>query len=243
MMSTNNVLSPANGEPVIVPTQDVVLGLYYLTRTRVNARGEGMHFADVEEVHRAYESGSVDLHAKIKQEFGKLDAVLHAVAFAKKDDLEGCYLNTSRDGFLLALEVFGFTFVTACRHAAPLMGDGGSLMTLTYLGGQKVVPNYNMMGVAKAALEASMRYLAFDLGPKNIRVNAISPGPTMTLSARGISGFTELHKLASLKVPLKRNTNIEEVGDTVAFMASDFARGITGEILYVDGGGQTLASF
>ncbi|MDR3706913.1 MAG: enoyl-ACP reductase [Capsulimonadaceae bacterium] len=182
------------------------------------------------------------LHERIKEEFGTLDAMLHAVAFAKKEDLDGHYLDTSRDGFLLALEVSAFSFVTACKHAVPLMTNGGSLLTLTYQGSQRVVPNYNLMGVAKAALEASVRYLANDLGPQNIRVNAVSPGPTMTLSARGISGFVELHKLVTEKAPLRRNTNIEEVGDTVAFMASDYARGITGEILLVDAGVHILGS-
>jgi len=182
----------------------------------------------------------VALHARIKEEFGKLDAVLHAVAFAKKEDLDGRFVDTSRDGFLLALEVSAFTFVTACRHAIPLMPEGGALLTLTYLGSQRVSPNYNMMGIAKAALESSVRYLAADLGPQNIRVNAISPGATMTLSARGIAGFVDLYKLAAEKSPLRRNTNIEEVGDTFAFMASDYARGITGEILMVDAGAHAL---
>ncbi|HEY3333114.1 MAG TPA: enoyl-ACP reductase [Capsulimonadaceae bacterium] len=180
------------------------------------------------------------LHANIKEKLGGLDAVLHAVAYAKKDDLDGRYVDTSRDGFLLALEVSAFSFVTACRHAEPLMPNGGSLITLTYLGGERVVPNYNVMGVAKAALESSMRYLAFDLGPQNIRVNAVSPGPTMTLSARGIAGFGDLYKTVPMKSPLRRNTNIEEVGDTVAFMASDFARGITGEVIYVDSGAHAI---
>ena len=182
------------------------------------------------------------LHARIKDELGTLDAMLHAVAFAKKEELDGMYMNTSRDGFILALEVSTFTFVTACKNAVALMPDGGSLTTLTYMGSQRVMPNYNIMGVAKAALEASVRYLASDLGPQGIRVNAISPGPTMTLSARGISGFVELHKLASEKSPLRRNTNIEEVGDTFAFMASDYARGITGEVLLVDAGVHVLGA-
>jgi len=180
------------------------------------------------------------LHARIKEEFGTLDAVLHAVAFAKKEDLDGRFLDTSRDGFLLALEISAYSFVTACRHAADLMPNGGSLITLTYLGGDRVVLNYNVMGVAKAALESAMRYLAFDLGPKNIRVNAVSPGPTMTLSARGVAGFVDLYKTVPDKAPLRRNTNIEEVGDTVAFVASDYARGITGEVIFVDSGAHTI---
>lgn len=180
------------------------------------------------------------LHAKIKEEFGGLDAMLHAVAFAKKEDLDGRFVDTTRDGYLLALEISSYSFVTACRHASQLMPEGGSLITLTYLGSERVVLNYNLMGIAKAALEASVRYLAFDLGPQNIRVNAVSPGPTMTLSARGIAGFTDLYKTVPEKAPLRRNTNIDEVGDTVAFVASDLSRGITGEIIFVDSGAHTL---
>jgi enoyl-[acyl-carrier protein] reductase I len=185
----------------------------------------------------------IALHEKIKTEMGSLYGVLHAVAFAKKEDLEGRYVDTSRDGFALALEVSAYTFVTAAKHAAPLMTDGGSLITLSYLGSEKVVPNYNVMGVAKAALEASVRYLAADLGPDGIRVNAISPGPTMTLSARGISGFTDLFRTVPDRAPLRHNTTIDEVGDTFAFLSSPGARGITGHVIYVDSGMHALASF
>jgi enoyl-[acyl-carrier protein] reductase I len=187
------------------------------------------------------ESQVAALHSAVASEFGKLDFVLHAVAFAKKDDLSGRFVDTSADGFALALNSSAFTFVTAARHAEPLMAGGGSLITLTYLGSEKIVKNYNVMGVAKAALESSARYLANDLGPSGIRVNAVSPGPTMTLSARGIAGFTDMYRSVVDVAPLRHNTTIHEVGDTVAFLASDLGRGITGEIIYVDSGLHALA--
>ena len=189
------------------------------------------------------EGQMVELHSKVKAEFGKLDFVVHGVAFAKKEDLSGRFVDTSADGFALALNTSAYTFVAAARHAEPLLVEagGGSLITLTYLGSERIVRNYNVMGVAKAALEASTRYLANDLGPLGIRVNAVSPGPTMTLSARGISGFTEMYKTVAAYAPLRQNTTIGEVGDTAAFLSSDLGRGITGEVIYVDGGLHALA--
>jgi len=182
------------------------------------------------------------LHAALKPEFPSLDFVVHGVAFAKKEDMNGRFVDTSAEGFALALNTSAYTFVAAARHAEPFMQEnGGSLITLTYLGSEKIVKNYNVMGVAKAALEASMRYLANDLGPSGIRVNAVSPGATMTLSARGIAGFTDMYKNSASLAPLRHNTQIGEVGDTVAFLASDLARYITGEVIYVDGGMHALA--
>jgi enoyl-[acyl-carrier protein] reductase I len=182
-----------------------------------------------------------ELHKFIAGEYGKLDFAIHAVANAKREDLAGRYVDTSRDGFLFALERSSFSFNAVTRAAEPLMKNGGSIITLTYLGSEKVVPNYNLMGIAKAALESSVRYLANDLGPQNIRVNAISPGPTMTLAAKGISNFTSMYKDVPERAPLRRNTTIEEVGDTAAFMVSDWSRGITGETIYVDNGMHILA--
>jgi enoyl-[acyl-carrier protein] reductase I len=181
------------------------------------------------------------LHTTIQEKVGKLDFMIHAVAFAKKEELAGRFIDASRDGFTLALDSSAFTFVAAAKAAEPLMKDGGSMITLTYLGSEKVVPNYNTMGVAKAALESSVRYMASDLGPQNIRVNAISPGPTMTLAAAGISGFRGLYRDVPERAPLRRNTSIDEVGDTAAFFVSDWSRGITGEVIYVDNGLHILA--
>jgi enoyl-[acyl-carrier protein] reductase I len=176
------------------------------------------------------------LHTAIKESLGQLDFVIHAVAFAKKDDLSNPFVQTSADGFALAMNVSAYTLVAAARAAEPLMTEGGSILTLTYLGADRVIPNYNVMGVAKAALESSVRYLASELGPKKIRVNAISAGPVMTLSARGIAGFTGLYKSIADVAPLRKATDIDEVGDTAAFLCSNLSRGITGETLFVDSG-------
>jgi len=181
------------------------------------------------------------LHTLIGEKVGKLDFMIHCVAFAKKEELGGRYVDSSRDGFALAMDSSAFSFVAAVKAAEPLMTGGGSMLTLTYLGSEKVVPNYNAMGVAKAALESSVRYMASDLGPQGIRVNALSPGPTMTLAAAGISGFRNLYRDVPERAPLRRNTDIHEVGDTAAFFVSDWSRGITGEVVYVDSGLHILA--
>ena len=172
----------------------------------------------------------------VKDAFGRLDILVHCVAFAKKEDLESEFLGTSRDGFKMAHDISAYSLTALAQRAVPLMEGGGSILALTYLGSERVVPKYNVMGVAKAALESSIRYLASDLGPKNIRVNGISAGPINTLAARGISGFTSILGLVREKAPLRRNTEPGEVGDAAAFLASDLARGVTGDILFVDNG-------
>jgi len=174
--------------------------------------------------------------SKIKHEFGTLDGLIHAIAFARKEELEGHFSSTTREGFRIALDVSAYSLIALARAAAPLMENGGSIVTLTYLGGKRVIPNYNVMGVAKAALECSVKYLAGDLGEKNIRVNAISAGPITTLAARGISGFQQLLKHNADRAPLRRNVDAEEVGDTALYLCSPLSRGVTGEILYVDAG-------
>jgi enoyl-[acyl-carrier protein] reductase I len=176
------------------------------------------------------------LHRTLKEEFGQVDFLVHAVAFARKEDLSGRFVDTSEEGFQTALNVSAYTLTAAAKAAEPLMTGGGSIVTLSYLGAERVVANYNVMGVAKAALEASVRYLANDLGPQGIRVNAISAGPTMTLSARGIAGFTEMYRESEQRAPLRRATTIDQVGDTCAYLVSDWAGGVTGETLYVDNG-------
>ena len=181
------------------------------------------------------------LHHEITRRWGRIDSVVHAVASAKREDLGGRFVDTSREGFAWAMDVSVYSFVVAARAALPLMTNGGSLTTLTYVGSERVVPNYNVMGVAKAALEAVVRYMASDLGPQKIRVNAVSAGPTMTLSARGISGFRDMYSHVPEIAPLRKNTTIDEVGDMVALVASDFARGTTAEIIYVDSGMHSLA--
>ena len=176
------------------------------------------------------------LFAKLKERYTKLDVVVHCVAFAPADDLRNDFLLTSREGFRIAHDVSVYSLIAVSRAAAPLMTDGGSIITLSFLGGERVVPHYNVMGVAKAALESTVRYLAADLGRRKIRVNAISAGPIKTLAARGVGNLGEMLRYHAEKAPLGRNVETSEVGDTAAFLASDMASGITGETLYVDCG-------
>jgi enoyl-[acyl-carrier protein] reductase I len=176
--------------------------------------------------------------AQLKDHYGKLHVLVHSVAFAPADELRNEFINTTREGFRIAHDVSVYSLIAVSRAAAPLMTDeaGGSIMTMTYYGAEKVVPHYNVMAVAKAALECTVRYLASDLGPKNIRVNAISAGPIKTLASRGISGLSEMLKAHSERAPLKRNVDVHEVGSTGVFLASDASSGITGETIYVDCG-------
>ena len=174
------------------------------------------------------------------EKFGRLDLLLHSVAFAPKESLEGDFVDTSREAFRVAHDVSAYSLVALARAAAPLMTGGGSMIAMSYYGAEKVVPHYNVMGVAKAALEASTRYLAYDLGPKKIRVNCISAGPVNTLAARGISGFIEMLKQYEAHSPLKRNVLPDELGATGTFLASDGAAAITGQVIYVDCGYQIM---
>jgi len=176
------------------------------------------------------------LFEQLKSRYGVLDGLVHSVAFAPADDMKGEFLNTTREGFRIAHDVSVYSLIAVARAAAPLMTGGGSIVTLTYYGAEKVVPKYNVMGVAKAALEATVRYLANDLGPKGIRVNAISAGPIKTLAARGVSQLGEMLKSHAERAPLKRNVDPAEVGGTAAFLLSPAGSGITGETLYVDCG-------
>lgn len=176
----------------------------------------------------------------LEAEGGKLDAVVHSIAFANRDDLSRPFVETSKAGYLLAQDVSAYSLVAVARATAPLMKDGGSLLTLSYLGSTRVVPNYNVMGVAKAALEACVRYLANDLGPSRIRVNAISAGPVKTASARGIRDFSKVLEAVAARAPLRRNTDPAEVADTAVFLASEMGRGVTGNVIFVDAGFQIL---
>jgi len=176
----------------------------------------------------------------VGEKFGKLNLLLHSVAFAPKDALEGHFVNTSREAYRIAHDISAYSLVALARGAAPLMPDGGSIIAMSYYGAEKVVPHYNVMGVAKASLEASTRYLAYDLGVKKIRVNCISAGPVNTLAARGISGFGEMIKIYEQRSPLKRNVTNDELGATGTFLASDGAAAITGQVIYVDCGYQIM---
>jgi enoyl-[acyl-carrier protein] reductase I len=181
--------------------------------------------------------GDVDAtFERMSSEFGRLDFVIHSIAYAPREALEGEYMKVERDAFLTALEISAYSLTQLSRAAAPLMTEGGSIVTMTFHGADKVYQGYNVMGVAKAALESSVRYLAADLGPRNIRVNAISAGPIQTLSARGVAGLSNMLKHHAERAPLKRNVEPREVGDTAMFLCSSLSSGITGETIYVDCG-------
>jgi len=176
----------------------------------------------------------------VKSEFGRIDFLVHSIAFAPKEALEGEFMAVSRDAYMTAMEISSYSLAQLAKSAAPLMPEGGSIVTMTYYGAEKVVPNYNMMGVCKAALEASVRYLASDLGPRNIRVNAVSAGPINTLSARGVSNMGSMLKHVAERAPLKRNVDAREVGNTTLFLCSNLSSGITGEVIYVDCGANIM---
>ena len=181
--------------------------------------------ADIERVFDAW-----------RTRYGDLDILIHAVAFAKREELDGRFVDTSREGFSIALDISAYSLVALARAAAPLMANGGSILTLTYYGAEKVVANYNVMGVAKAALEACVRYLAVDLGPSGIRVNAISAGPVRTLAASGVKDFKTLHRQFKDISPMRTGITIEQVGQTALYLTSDMSTTVTGEVVYVDGG-------
>lgn len=198
------------------------------------ARSIGVDF--VEKCDVTNDEQIAALFAKVGERFGKIDILVHAIAFAQQEDLTGRFVDTSREGFATALDISAFSLVAVTRAALPLMQEGASVLTLTYYGAEKVVPNYNVMGVAKAALEASVRYLAADLGPDGIRINAISAGPIKTLSAAGVSGIRKMLRYTEERAPLRRNVNQEEVGKTALWLCSDLGSGVTGEVVYVDAG-------
>jgi len=177
---------------------------------------------------------------RVRNDTDRIDLMLHSVAFAPREALEGDFLSTSREAFLLAHNISAYSLLGLAREATSLMTNGGSIIAMTYYGSEKVVPHYNVMGVAKASLEATMRYLAYDLGPRKIRVNCISAGPVQTLSARGIAGFTTMLKHYQEHAPLKRSCDPAELGHTGVFLASDGASAITGQVIYVDGGYQIM---
>ncbi|OMQ04532.1 enoyl-ACP reductase [Lawsonia intracellularis] len=176
----------------------------------------------------------------VQKEWGHIDVLVHSVAFANREDLTKRFIETSRDGFHLALDISTYSLITLCHAFEPLFVPGSSVLTMTYYGAQKVIPHYNVMGVAKAALESSVRYLSVELGEKNIRINAISAGPIKTLAASGISDFKKIFNHIEEHSPLKRNVTIEDVGKSAVFLASDLSSGVTGEILFVDAGYNNL---
>jgi len=190
----------------------------------------------------SYDIQIEEAFAEIEKQWGKLDFMVHSIAFANRDDLRRPFSQTSRDGFSLAMDISAYSLVSLTRAAAPLMKDGGSIVTMTYLGSQRVVHGYNVMGVAKAALEASTRYLAAELGEQNIRVNALSAGPIRTLAASGISNFKDKVRLMENASPMRRTVTIEEVGKSSVYLLSDLSSGVTGEVHYVDCGFNVVTS-
>ncbi len=204
--------------------------------SRVRPIAEEMNSKMISECDVTNEEQLKQVFDEYKKIYGKLDFMIHAVAFANKEDLMGNFSDTSKAGWDLAMGVSAYSLISMTRYAKPLMTDGGSIFALTYLGSELAVANYNVMGVAKAALEANIRYLAAELGKDNIRVNGLSAGAVKTLAAKGISGFDKMLKAAVLKAPLKRNVTLEDVGRTGLYLASDLSSGVTGEIIHVDSG-------
>lgn len=208
-------------------------------RVRPLAEQLGVDF--VEECDVASDEQIASVAEKAARHFGEIDILVHSIGFANKEELQGYFYNTSRAGFHLAMDISVYSFVGLARAFQPVMRKGGSLLTLTYYGSVKVAPNYNMMGVAKAALEASTRYMASDFGPQGIRVNAISAGPIRTLAAMGVSGFRDMYKNFTEMSPMRENITIEDCGNAALYLCSDMAAHVTGEILYVDGGYNIMA--
>jgi enoyl-[acyl-carrier protein] reductase I len=211
-----------------------------LVERRVRPLAESIGSSFVEPCDVQSDEDIARVMAAWKAAYGDIDILVHALAFAKREDLDGDFVDTSRDGFALAMDVSAYSLVGIVRAARPLLHPGSTVLTLTYYGAEKVVAHYNVMGVAKAALEASVRYLAADLGPQGVRVNAISAGPIRTLAAAGISGFKRLYGSFAELTPLRSNITIEDVGKTALWLASDLSSAVTGEVIYVDGGFNVL---
>ncbi len=205
-------------------------------KKRVIPLAEELDISFVEKCDVTQEDELKSVFSQAADHFGEVDILIHSIAYAPSEELTGRFVDTSREGFRIALEISAYSLVALTRAALPLMQNGGAILTMTYYGAEKVVPHYNVMGVAKAALEASVRYLAADLGPQNIRVNAISAGPIKTLSASGIAGFRKMLRYTDERSPLRRNVNQSEVGDTALWLCSDLSSGVTGEIVHVDAG-------
>ena len=215
-------------------------GLPSLER-RVKPLAESLGIEFVEECNVAEDDHIDRVFAKAQEHFGKIDILVHSIAYAGRESLDGHYVDTSRDSFMLALDISTYSLVALTQRAQPLMTDGGAILTMSYYGGEKVIPHYNVMGVAKAALESSVRYLAHDLGPDGIRVNAISAGPIKTLSAGGIAGFRKMANFAGDVTPIRRLVTQDDVGAMAVWLASDYGEAVTGQTIYVDGGLSIMA--
>ena len=225
--------------------QGANIGLSYageMLASRVRPLADQLGIKFVEECDVASDEQIAALAEKAAKHFGQVDIIVHSIGFANKDELQGNFYNTSRAGFHLAMDISVFSFVALARAFQPIMRKGGAFLTLTYYGSVKVAPNYNMMGVAKAALEASTRYMARDFGPQGIRVNAISAGPLRTLAAMGVTGFRDMHRNFAEMAPMHENITIEDVGNAAVYLCSDMSAHVTGEIHYVDSGYNIMAA-
>jgi enoyl-[acyl-carrier protein] reductase I len=203
-------------------------------RVRGLAESIGAEFIEPCDVGHDYEIKA--LFEKVRQHFGTIDILVHSIGFANREELDGPYLKTTREGFHVAMDISVYSLTALVKQAEPIMNSGGSILTMTYYGSQKVMPHYNVMGVAKAALEASVRYLAYDLGLRNIRINAISAGPIRTLAAAGVAGFKDYYRAFKSVAPLHRHVTVEDIGKTALWLCSDLSSGVTGDVVYVDGG-------
>ncbi len=207
---------------------------------RVRPLAESVGATFVEECDVTDDAAIDRVFERVEAAYGAIDVLVHSIAYAEREDLQGRFVDTSRAGFRLALEISAYSLVALARRAEKLMPNGGAIVAMTAIGGERVLPNYNVMGVAKAALESSVRYLAHDLGPQGIRVNAISAGPIKTLAASGVSGFKKVYRYHEKAAPLRRLTTQEDVGRAALWLCSDWASAVTGEVLYVDGGWNIL---
>ena len=219
--------------------EGATIGISYageMLKRRVDPLAESIGCDFVEECDVSKDEDIEAVAAKAAERFGKIDILVHSIGFANRDELKGPFYNTSREGFHLAMDISVYSFVALAKAFQPLMNQGGALLTMTYHGSVKVTPNYNVMGVAKAALESSTRYLAHDFGPQGVRVNAISAGPIRTLAAAGVGGFKQMYKAFEEMAPLHENVTIEDVGNAAVFLSSDMSARTTGEIFYVDSG-------
>lgn len=219
--------------------QGATIGLSYageMLERRVRPLAESIGCTFVEPCDVTKDDEIADVAKKASQEFGEIDILVHAIAFANRDELTGPYYNTSREGFHLAMDISVFSFTALAKAFQPIFRPGGSMVTMTYYGGEKVSPHYNVMGVAKAALESSMRYLAYDFGPQGVRVNAISAGPVRTLAAAGVSGFKTMYRKFTEVAPLQQGITAEDVGQTAVYLCSDMAAKTTGQVVFVDSG-------
>jgi enoyl-[acyl-carrier protein] reductase I len=231
--------SIAYGIAQVLAAQGAELAITYQVdqlASRVTSLAQGLGATIIQPVDVQNEANLDQLFGTIAKQWGGLDFLVHSLAFSDRKELEGAYANTTRANFLNTMDVSCYSFTDVARRSAPLMSNGGSMITLTYLGGERVLPHYNVMGVAKAALEASVRYLAADFGPKKIRVNAISAGPVKTLAASGIADFRFILRWNEINAPLRRNITITEAGNTALFLLSDLGTGVTGENVHVDAG-------